>query len=424
MNESITVTRRGLIGGAAASALLAAAPAVFAQGSDKIRVGIIGCGGRGSGAAYNVLDADPNVEIVALGDLFPERAKELATRLKTEKTSRAKFTDANVFSGWDAYQKVLASNCNYVILATPPGFRPLHFQAAVDAGKNIFTEKPVAVDPNGIRKVIAASAVAKQKGLAVVAGTQRRHDGGYIETIKRIHDGAIGDVLGGQVYWNQGGLWMNPRQPEWDDMTWQLKNWLYFTWLSGDHIVEQHVHNIDVSNWVMNDVPVKVYGMGGRQVRTDPAYGNVFDHFAIELEYKSGVRIQSMCRQIDGTSARVSESFLGTKGKTNPSGSIDGTTRYRYEGKRVDPYVQEHINMIASIRAGKPLNEGKRVAESTLTAIMGRIVCYTGQELTFEDALNLDLDIMPANFAFGPLPVMPVAVPGRTKITDGTFKGK
>jgi predicted dehydrogenase len=238
MNEVGSVTRRGFIGGAAASAVLAAAPNVFAQGSDKIRVGVIGCGGRGSGAAYNVLAADPNVEIVALGDLFPERVKELAGRLKAEHAARAKFTDDTTFSGWDAYKKVLASNCNYVILATPPGFRPYHFQAAVEAGKNIFMEKPVAVDPNGVRKVIAASAVAQQKGLAVVSGTQRRHQAGYVETIKRIHAGAIGEVLGGQVYWNQGGLWMNPRQPEWDDMTWQLKNWLYFTWLSGDHIVE------------------------------------------------------------------------------------------------------------------------------------------------------------------------------------------
>ena len=423
MNEVGSVTRRGFIGGAAASAVLAAAPNVFAQGSDKIRVGVIGCGGRGSGAAYNVLAADPNVEIVALGDLFPERVKELAGRLKAEHAARAKFTDDTTFSGWDAYKKVLASNCNYVILATPPGFRPYHFQAAVEAGKNIFMEKPVAVDPNGVRKVIAASAVAQQKGLAVVAGTQRRHQAGYVETIKRIHGGAIGEVLGGQVYWNQGGLWMNPRQPEWDDMTWQLKNWLYFTWLSGDHIVEQHVHNIDVANWVMNDTPVKVYGMGGRQVRTDPAYGHCFDHFAIELEYKSGVKIQSMCRQIDGTAARVSESFIGTKGTSNPSGSINGTTRYRFEGKQVDPYVQEHIDMIASIRAGKPLNEGKRIAESCLTAIMGRIACYSGQEITFDEAMKLDLDIMPAEFKFGKLPVPPVASPGRFKLTDGTFKG-
>ncbi|MFM7320843.1 MAG: Gfo/Idh/MocA family protein, partial [Armatimonadota bacterium] len=244
------LTRRAFVGAATASALLAGVAPVHAQGSGKLKVGVIGCGGRGSGATYNILDADPQVEIHAVGDLFPDRAQTLVDRLAKDKPGRCKATPETTFTGWDAYKKVLATGVDLVILATPPGFRPTHFEAAVEAGKHVFMEKPVAVDPSGIRRVIAASAKAAGKKLGVVAGTQRRHQAGYVETIKRIHDGAIGEVVAAQVYWNQGGLWMNPRQPGWSDMEWQLRNWLYFTWLSGDHIVEQHVHNIDVANWV------------------------------------------------------------------------------------------------------------------------------------------------------------------------------
>ena len=418
------LTRRGFLGGATATALLAGGISpVHAQGSGKIRIGVVGCGGRGSGATYNCLDADPAVEVTAIGDVFPDRAKALYERLAKDKPGRTKLTADKVFSGWDAYKQVIASDVDLVILATPPGFRPGHYEAAVEAGKHVFMEKPVAVDPAGVRRVIAASAKAAQKKLAVVAGTQRRHQAGYVETIKRIEGGAIGEVIAAQIYWNQGGLWMNTRQSAWTDMEWQLKNWLYFTWLSGDHIVEQHVHNIDVANWVLGGPPVKAIGMGGREVRKDAAYGHIFDHFAIEFEYANGVLVQSMCRQIDGTASRVSERIVGTKGTSNPSGSIKGATNWRFEGKQTDPYVQEHIDLIKSIRDGKPLNEGKRIAESTLTAIMGRLSAYTGQEITFEQALNLDLDILPAKFEFGSLPVPPVAIPGRTQLLDGKMKG-
>jgi predicted dehydrogenase len=234
--------------------------------------------------------------------------------------------------------------------------------------------------------------------------------------MKRIHDGAIGEIIAAQCYWNQGGLWMHPRQAAWSDMEWQVRNWLYFTWLSGDHIVEQHVHNLDVINWAMRAHPVKAYGMGGRQVRTDPAYGHIFDHFTVEYEYPNGLRMMSMCRQIDGTAARVGESVAGTKGSSNCNGTIRGQNPFRYDGPRPNPYVQEHADLIASIRAGKPLNEGRQIAESTLTAIMGRMSAYSGQEVTWEQALNAPLNLVPEKLTMGPLPVPPVAVPGKTPV--------
>jgi predicted dehydrogenase len=289
-------------------------------------------------------------------------------------------------------------------------------EAAVAAGKHVFMEKPVAVDPTEVRQVIAASDLAAQKKLGIVAGTQRRHEAPYIETMKRVHAGAIGDIISAQCYWNQGGLWMNARQPAWSDMEWQLRNWLYFTWLSGDHIVEQHVHNLDVVNWAIQATPVKALSLGGRQVRTDPAYGHVYDHFTTEFEYPNGVKVLSMCRQIDGTASRVEERVQGTKGTTNCNGSIRGQNAWRFEGERNNPYVQEHTDLIASIRANKPLNEGRRIAESTLTAIMARMSAYTGQEVTWDQAMNSKLSLMPAKLEMGPMPVPPVAVPGKTPL--------
>jgi predicted dehydrogenase len=323
-------------------------------------------------------------------------------------------TAETTFSGFDAYQKVIAAGADLVILATPPGFRPMHLEAAINAGKHVFMEKPVAVDSAGVRSVMASGASAKSKNLAIVAGTQRRHQLSYVETIKRIHDGAIGQVLGGQVYWNQGGLWLHQRKPEWSDTEYQIRNWIYYTWVGGDHIVEQHVHNIDVANWVMGAHPISAYGMGGRQSRTDAAYGHVFDHFAIEFEYPGGVKVSSFCRQIDGTAPRVGEEFHGTKGTTNAQNSIRAAERWRYEGKNPNPYVQEHVDLIASIRAGKPLNEAQQIAESTLSAIMGRLTAYTGQMVTWEQALNADLNLMPPTLELGAMPIAPIAIPGRT----------
>ena len=421
-NDS-TVSRRSVLKATASASAFAMTGALgtnfaHAQGSTLIRVGLVGCGGRGNGAAKDCAGSNENVQIVALGDVFQERIDRAKKQL-AELGDKFAVKDDHCFVGFDAYQKVIASEVDLVIFATPPGFRPMHIAAAVDAGKHIFAEKPVAVDPAGVRSVLASAKKIKEKKLGFVCGTQRRHHAGYIETIKRIQDGAIGDVVGGQCYWNQGGLWMHPRQESWSDMEWQLRNWLYFTWLSGDHIVEQHVHNIDVMNWVMGGPPVSAYGMGGRQARTDPAYGHIFDHFAIEFVYPNGTRIQSMARQQDGTEVRVGENIVGTKGTSNPSaGQITGANPLRLRAPQggYGEYQQEHVDLIKSIRAGSPLNEAQTIAHSTLTAIMGRMSAYTGKLVTWEQAMNSKLDIVPSSFAMGPMPVPPVAIPGKEQL--------
>lgn len=420
-----SMSRRDFLKTSAASALLISSGVLeiskgaWAGGSDIIRVGVIGAGGRGTGAAKDCIRSSQGVKIVALGDVFKDRIEGSYNALTNDQSLKegVDLTPERCFVGFDAYQKVIDCGVDMVILAAPPGFRPMHFKAAVDAGKHVFMEKPVAVDGPGIRTVLASGEEASRKRLGVVAGTQRRHQASYIETIKRIHGGAIGPIRAAQCYWNQGGLWMHPRKPEWTDMEWQLRNWLYFTWLSGDHIVEQHVHNIDVINWVLRAHPLKAVGMGGRQVRTDPAYGNIFDHFAVEFEYPDGVRVLSMCRQIDGCCGNVSERVIGIWGTSNCSGIIrKARDEWKYSGPGNNPYVQEHADLIASIRAGKPLNETRQVAESCLAAIMGRMSAYTGQEVTWEQALNSQENLMPEKLEFGPLPVPPVAVPGKTPL--------
>jgi myo-inositol 2-dehydrogenase / D-chiro-inositol 1-dehydrogenase len=421
-----SVTRRTFVQTTAAGVAALAIPGwpAHAQREEPIRIGLIGCGGRGTGAARDCLRAADGVELVALGDLFPDRltnCRESLARIAAENPAlgaRITVDDAHAFTGFDAYEKVITSGVDLVLIATPPAFRPRHVAAAVDARKHVFMEKPVAVDPAGVRSILASSEKAARQGLAIGAGTQRRHDPKYRATIERLHGGAIGDVIAGQVYWNQGGLWMHPRKAEWSDAEWQIRNWLYFTWLSGDHIVEQHMHNLDVANWVLGAHPVKAVGVGGRQWRTDPAYGHVYDHFAVDYEYPNGVRITSMCRQIDGTAAFVGERFAGTTGRTDASGVIEGTSAWRFEapGDPVNPYVQEHADLIASIRAGRPLNEGRQVAESTLTAILGREAAYTGAELTWDEVLMAEQSLVPEHHELGALPVAPVAVPGVTML--------
>ena len=391
--------------------------------AEVIRVGLIGCGGRGTGAARDCLRAGGNeVVLVAMGDLFPDRLESAKSNLakvasENEQVARQfKVTPEMSFSGFDAYQKVLATDIDLVILATPPGFRPLHLAAAIAAGKHVFMEKPVAVDAAGVRSVIASAAAAKAKSLAIVAGTQRRHDPAYVEVMRRVHDGAIGDITGGQVYWNQGGLWNAARKADWSDSEWQIRNWLYFTWLSGDHIVEQHIHNIDVANWAMGAHPVRAIGIGGRQWRTDGAYGHIFDHFAIDFEYPNGAHVMSMCRQIDGTANHIGERFVGTRGTTDGNTQIAGAQAFKWVGEQKNPYVEEHVDLLASIRAGNPLNEGQRVAESTLSAIMGREAAYTGQAIVWDELLKAAQDLTPPTTGFGSLAVPPVPMPGSTKV--------
>ncbi len=407
--------------GTAVASTLSGIPAVHPAGSDEIRVGLIGCGGRGSGAADNVLDAAANVKLVAMGDVFKDRLDDSLKRLMEKKENKIDVPEERRFVGFDAYRKVLASDINYVILATPPGFRPEHLKAAVAAGKNIFTEKPVAVDGPGIRAVFQVYEEAKTRNLAIGVGTQRRHQISYQEIMKRIQNGAIGEIAAARCYWNQGSLWHKPREAGWSDMEWQLRNWLYFTWLSGDHIVEQHVHNLDAINWAMGKHPVRAVGMGGRQVRTDPAFGHIYDHFAVDYEYDNGVHLMSLCRQIEGCEKSVSEALVGTKGNCKTADKshyvIMGDNAYNFDpDKDNKPYVQEHTDLIESIRSGNPYNELKQVAESTLTAIMGRMSAYTGKAVTWDQALNSKEDLMPSALAFGPIPVPPVAIPGQTKL--------
>ncbi len=414
--DFLRTSTAAVVGGAVAAGL-GAIPAVHAAGSDMIKVGLIGCGQRGTGAAENVLNSASGVELVAMGDVFRDKI-ETSLGILSKLGDKVDVPEERRFVGFGAFEKVLATDVNYVILATPPGFRPWHLKAAVDAGKNIFAEKPVAVDGPGVRTVLAVVEDAKAKGLAIGVGTQRRHQTGYLETIKRIHDGVVGQIVAARVYWNQGPIWLHPRQDGWSDMEWQLRNWYYFTWLCGDHIVEQHVHSLDVANWALGGHPVRAVGIGGRQVRTEPMYGNIYDHFSIDYEYENGVHVASMCRQIPHCENNVSEAFAGTKGFCQANKyTITGEKSWHFAGKNNVPFVQEHTDLIASIRADKAYNELTGVAESTLTAIMGRMAAYTGQAVTWEQALNSEDNLMPAKLEWdSPLAVAPVAMPGQTKL--------
>jgi predicted dehydrogenase len=423
------------IAGTALAANLTLLSNVHAAEKDTIRVGLVGCGGRGSGAADDVLRAAPNVEVVAIGDVFKFRVdalrKQLLETAKSDETvkrlgNRVNLPEDRCFVGLNAYKDVINnSGANYIILATPPGFRPLHLQTAVEAGKNIFTEKPVGTDGPGIVKVLDAYEKAKKKNLAIVAGTQRHHQLGYIETMKRIHDGAIGDITALRCYWNQGNIWFRKRDElrklgvQDSDLAYQLWNWYHFCWICGDHIVEQHVHNLDVCNWAMGTHPVRAVGMGGRTSlpQSNPnVNGNIFDHFAIDYEYPKDVHMMSMCRQIDGCEGNVSEALVGTKGTCRPDQYVINGKHLitRAQDKKDKPYVKEHTDLIASIRAGKPLNELKNVAESTLTAIMGRMSAYTGKAVTWNDALNSKEDLFPKNLDWqSSMSAAAVPVPGK-----------
>jgi myo-inositol 2-dehydrogenase / D-chiro-inositol 1-dehydrogenase len=386
------------------------------------------------GAAMNCVISSPGVEITALGDVFEDKVARALERLKDNTkprewdstvpwnhAQRVKVTKETCFSGFDAYQKVMNAGVDLVILAGPPHFRPAHLRAAIEAGKHVFMEKPVAVDPAGIRSVITSADLAKQKDLAIVAGTQRRHQPAYVEVMKRLRDGAIGEILAGECYWNGGCVrhygFYHPRQKEWSEMEYQLRNWYFYTYLSGDHIVEQHVHNLDVINWAMGGPPVEALGTGGRQWRIQPEFGNIYDHFAVRYRYANGAIVTSMARQIDGTDALVFEAVLGAKGRA-VAGKIEGPNSFNYEGPNPNPYEQEHADLISSIREGKPLNEGRQVAESTLTAIMGRMSAYTGQPVKWDWALNKSkLDLTPKEYKLGDAPVPAVAMPGETELT-------
>ncbi|HWH68681.1 MAG TPA: Gfo/Idh/MocA family oxidoreductase [Candidatus Sulfotelmatobacter sp.] len=392
------VSRRQFIKTSSLAAASAAAAMSFptvlrAQAKQPINAVIIGVGGRGGGAGKNFLDAAKQVgveaKIVAVADLFPEAAKRAVENFGVP--------EDKCFSGFDGYKKALeVPGVNYAILASPPGFRASHFKACVEAGKNVFMEKPVAVDGPGCQVIYAAAEVAKQKNLKVAAGTQRRHQASYIDTIKRIQDGAIGDIVTLRAYWVNGGpIWHRGDHGQ-TDLERQIRNWYHYIWLSGDHICEQHVHNLDVCNWIMNDHPVKCWGMGARQQLGDKS-GEIWDNFAVEYEYANGVRLYSYCGQVKRDWSSVSEAVHGTKGTANPHSVIqpkDGQM-WRFRANAVDPYVQEHIDLINAIINNTDLNEAKQVTDSTLTAIMGREASYSGAGVSWDEVLN-------SKFTYGP----------------------
>ena len=435
-----TLARRNFLKKSLAAGAASAIPFPFVNARygladpEPIRVGLVGCGGRGTGAALNVLQAKTdvvyppprkgyhtenavpgakaaaeNVEVVALADLFRDRLEVCRAQLRSVGNN---VRDENCFTGFDAFQKLLqAPEINYVILASPPVFRPRELRASIEAGKHVFMEKPAAVDAPGVRSILESGEMAKRKNLGIVAGTIRRHSADQIETISRIHDGAIGTIMEARTYFNIGEIWMIPREPGWGEMEWQIRNWPYFTWASGDILVEQHIHTIDLANWVLGAHPVRAYGMGGRLARPSKEYGHIYDHFAIEYEYPEGVRMFSQNRQIEGCTDRIGAEVVGTKGTSNCQDRIKGEREWAFQGQVRDPYEQEHIDLIESIRSGKPLNEARQVAESTLTAIMGRESAYSGQEITWEAAMNSLREYTPKEFTLGDCPFPDVPMP-------------
>jgi len=388
----------------------------------KIRVGLVGCGQRGTYDASNCLNSSDDVELTAMADIFEDRLESCLQELKKQVPEKVSVTAENCFLGFDSFRKLLDCDLELVMLITPPHFRPMQFKASVEAGKNVFLEKPVAVDPPGVRSVIESSEEAERKNLKVVTGTQMRRIAHIAALMKRVHRGEIGEILGGQCVRIGDAMrhWRNWPEMDYSDMERQIRWWLFYVWLSGDFIAEQHVHNLDLMNWALNSHPVKCLGMGGRQARTAAKYGDVYDHFAVEYEYPNGVQIEYIGAQIDGFSFRNDQYLEGSKGSAHfdfANAIIEGQNPFKYESEVPDPCIMQHSEHIEAIRKDTPLNEGKRIAESTLTAIMGRISAYTGRQISWDWALNASkLDLGPSSYELGPVPVGPVAEPGKTKL--------
>lgn len=427
-----------VLGGVGAQVARGAHP----SGSDEIKVALIGCGGRGTGAATQALATKGKVTLWSAADAFENNLQTCLKNVKKEvehgqRDDDPLFKDASVdvpperqFVGFNAYQQALDSGADLVVIATPPGFRPIHFDAAVEANKHIFMEKPLAVDAPGVRRVLATNEKAKKKDLMVAVGLQRRHDPRYVETIKRIHDGEIGDLVNTRVYWNGSGLWVRNREPQYTEMEYQMRNWYYFTWLCGDHIVEQHIHNLDVGNWLHDAHPIMAQGMGGRQVRTGKEHGQIFDHHAVEYTFADGSKMFSQCRHMENCDSEVREHAAGTKGildiDDDKGGFItmkDGK-KWHSPGKKLNNHHQEHHDLFAALRDGRTYNEVQYGAESTMTAILGRMATYSGQIVKWEDALNKGIDLSPQSYDFTAAPPVvpdkdgyyPVPVPGKFEV--------
>ena len=439
--EFIKSTSALLAGGALLGANAQIARSANVSGSSEIKVAVIGAGGRGTGAAAQALETEGPVTLWAVADAFQDNAETClrncekhVARGRAEgnpllKDSKVDVPKERVFVGFNAYQQAIDSGADLIILATPPGFRPIHFEAAVKAGKHLFCEKPVAVDAPGIRRFVAANEEAKKKDLMVAIGLQRRHDRRYQEAIDRLQQGAIGDIILTRVYWNSGGLWVRPRKPEQTEMEYQMRNWYYFNWLCGDHIVEQHIHNIDISNWLRDMHPAEAHGLGGRQVRTGKEFGQIFDHHAVEFTYPDGTKMFSQCCHLDGSWGSVSEHAHGSRGTADLNDGrgpeIHGADgKWRSKARKRDNHHQEHHDVFAALRKGEIYNEGQYGADSTMTAILGRMATYSGKLVKWDEAIESTIDLSPAEYDFAATPPVvpdangnyPVPVPGKTEV--------
>lgn len=430
--KRVSEQRRKLLKAVGVAGLAASLPQMSraqVAGNSTLKVALVGCGGRGVGAAVQTLN-NQGTQLVALADAFDDQAQRARSTISERFSSKEKFDvpDEHVFSGFDGYRQAI-DLADVVILATPPGFRPAHFEYCVQKGKHVFMEKPVAVDGPGVRKVLEAAKVADQKKLKVVVGLQRRYDANYRAAKQKVEEGGIGRLISAQCYWNSAGVWVKQRQANQSEMEYQMRNWYYFNWLCGDHIAEQHIHNIDVVNWFKDGFPVKAQGMGGRQVRIGKDFGEIFDHHFVEFTYEDGFICSSQCRHQPGTLARVSEVIQGSAGIVYPNSN--GSVIQSYDGKRerlkekgINSYQFEHDELYRHIRADKPLNDAYIGAKSTLVTVMGRMATYSGQEVSWDQAMNSKLDLTPERLAWdadpGPKPgadgLYPCAIPGETKV--------
>jgi predicted dehydrogenase len=430
------VKNSSLIAGGLIAAPMLTRANYFAGANDAIKVALVGCGGRGTGAAMQALLSGQNVKLVAMCDAFADNIENCHKALMTEATSNGKGIEKNIdvpadrrFTGFDGYKKAIAL-ADVVILTTPPGFRPIHFDEAISQNKHVFMEKPVATDPAGVQKVLATALIAKQKKLNVVVGLQRHYQTSYRELFQ--NKDLIGDITSAHAWWNNDGVWVRPRKAGQTEMEYQMRNWYYFNWLCGDHINEQHIHNLDVINWFKGGYPVKAQGSGGRQVRNSKEHGEIFDHHSVEYTYADGSILTSQCRHIPGTSSKVDELFIGTKGKIfcNAAKIVDfkGNTLFQYAKKaknlEKDPYQTEHEELFAAIAKGEyKFADAENGAKSTMTSILGRMATYSGQVIDWDKAINSGIDIHPKVYGWdaptptnpGPDGFYPIAVPGVTK---------
>jgi predicted dehydrogenase len=398
-----------------------------ARRNDLLRVALVGCGGRGTGAAIQALSTEGPVHLVAMADAFADRIESSLAEIVRACPERVDVPASRRFVGFDAYRQAIDLDIDVVLLVTPPGFRPMHFEYAVHKGRHVFMEKPVAVDAPGVRSVLAAAAEARRGNLKVGVGLQRHHDPQYQQTVARLQQGAIGELVLLRCYWNSSGVWVNPRVPGMSEMTYQMRNWYYFNWLCGDHIVEQHIHNLDVCNWIAGTHPASAQGQGGRSVRTGPDTGEIYDHHCVEYTYAGGLKMLSQCRHIPGCWDSVSEHAHGTLGTADVSGgriASRGGWDWRYRGEPVDPYQVEHDRLFAAIRADLPHDEAENGAIATMTAILGRMATYSGRIVHWDEALASELSLAPERLAWDALPRSlpdaegryPVAVPGVTQV--------